>query len=635
MTNITWSDKVSGAGDSTGELSAADANEVKTAVNSKADQTALDTTNAAVALNTEKVSYPGPQDISGKQDIPAEGAFANGDKTKLDSIESNATADQTGAEIEALLDIELGGPGWKTPGGGAADDTPYDATSWDGNLDAPTKNAVRDKFESLSGAFPGFDTLQNDYGFDPASKQDDLDVPSQAEAEAGTATTERVWTAQRIAQAIAALAGGGTDDQNASEVPVTDSGDNYTGTNVETILAEIATILNSKQNTLTAASQAEMETGTEPGIRSMSPLRVAQAIAALAASLSFDEAGNYTLTGNWNFAAANVTLHSDVALDTDVTVANLVANDGSGDLANQSAFEAALGWVFAGGGAAGVTEVATLPGILVDDTLYAAIDTGDLTYKSTTGTYTLAGVYAADAATYSLTLDLEGVLAGDTVTVDGTPYSTDQVISGLSGSESITVAYGGTNSQITWTGTDGGDVTGSSPNFNINMNADKSIIGTFSAASGGNVVADAIVEFDAGTTAVPFIVAIYDNANNLLATSEQGTSAAGEVTVAITGGPTLVDATDYKVGIMVDAYGADILYNSGTGVAMEKDNTSATFPNPPDPSGANWDSSNTQLNIVLRNSSGTVLLGQLDGTDIETDLDFTSAVFVNTLTFTE
>ena len=35
--------------------------------------------------------------------------------------------------------------------------------------------------------------------------QADLDVPSQAEAEAGTATTERVWTAQRVAQAIAAV----------------------------------------------------------------------------------------------------------------------------------------------------------------------------------------------------------------------------------------------------------------------------------------------------------------------------------------------------------------------------------------------------------------------------------------------
>ena len=35
--------------------------------------------------------------------------------------------------------------------------------------------------------------------------QVDLDVPSQAEAEAGTATTERVWTAQLVAQAVAAL----------------------------------------------------------------------------------------------------------------------------------------------------------------------------------------------------------------------------------------------------------------------------------------------------------------------------------------------------------------------------------------------------------------------------------------------
>ena len=36
--------------------------------------------------------------------------------------------------------------------------------------------------------------------------QADLAVPSQAEAEAGTATTERAWTAERVGQAVAALA---------------------------------------------------------------------------------------------------------------------------------------------------------------------------------------------------------------------------------------------------------------------------------------------------------------------------------------------------------------------------------------------------------------------------------------------
>jgi hypothetical protein len=32
-----------------------------------------------------------------------------------------------------------------------ASDVAYDATTWDGNTDVPTKNAVRDKLESMSG----------------------------------------------------------------------------------------------------------------------------------------------------------------------------------------------------------------------------------------------------------------------------------------------------------------------------------------------------------------------------------------------------------------------------------------------------------------------------------------------------
>jgi hypothetical protein len=44
------------------------------------------------------------------------------------------------------------------------------------------------------------------------------DVVSQAEAEAGTATTERIWTAQRVAQAIAALASSGTTINNYASI---------------------------------------------------------------------------------------------------------------------------------------------------------------------------------------------------------------------------------------------------------------------------------------------------------------------------------------------------------------------------------------------------------------------------------
>ena len=46
-------------------------------------------------------------------------------------------------------------------------------------------------------------------GSELAGKQDDLAVPTQPEAEAGTATTERVWTAERVKQAIVALGGSG------------------------------------------------------------------------------------------------------------------------------------------------------------------------------------------------------------------------------------------------------------------------------------------------------------------------------------------------------------------------------------------------------------------------------------------
>ena len=43
-------------------------------------------------------------ELAGKQDIPAEGEFVDGDKTKLDGIEENATADQSDAEIKTAYE---------------------------------------------------------------------------------------------------------------------------------------------------------------------------------------------------------------------------------------------------------------------------------------------------------------------------------------------------------------------------------------------------------------------------------------------------------------------------------------------------------------------------------------------------
>ena len=43
------------------------------------------------------------------QQPPSEGAFVDGDKTKLDGIEANATADQTDEEIQDIVGAMLTG----------------------------------------------------------------------------------------------------------------------------------------------------------------------------------------------------------------------------------------------------------------------------------------------------------------------------------------------------------------------------------------------------------------------------------------------------------------------------------------------------------------------------------------------
>lgn len=101
-----------------------------------------------------KTAYEGEADTN---------AFTDAEQTKLSGIETGATADQTGAEIK---------------------------TAYEGEADT---NAFTDAEQTkLAGIATGAEV--------------NPDVVSQAEAEAGTATTERIFTAQRVAQAIAALA---------------------------------------------------------------------------------------------------------------------------------------------------------------------------------------------------------------------------------------------------------------------------------------------------------------------------------------------------------------------------------------------------------------------------------------------
>ena len=108
-------------------------------------------------------------------------AFTTALKTKLDAIESGATADQTGAEIKTLL-FAL----------------------------SDTNNLTDALLSKLNGIESAATADQSDSEIETAYNNQ-VSTVSQAEAEAGTSTTVRRWTAQRIAQAIAALAAGGGD----------------------------------------------------------------------------------------------------------------------------------------------------------------------------------------------------------------------------------------------------------------------------------------------------------------------------------------------------------------------------------------------------------------------------------------
>ena len=131
------------------------------------------------------------------------------EQTKLAGIETAATADQTGAEIKTAYEAEA------------------------------NTNAFTDVEQTkLSGIATGAEV--------------NPDVVSQAEAEAGTATTERIWTAQRVAQAIAALeTGGGGSSRSLVETVNLNSSQtldmDYVNTDVTTALTasrEITTISN-------------------------------------------------------------------------------------------------------------------------------------------------------------------------------------------------------------------------------------------------------------------------------------------------------------------------------------------------------------------------------------------------------
>lgn len=134
--------------------------------------------------------------IGGISDAQVKVAYENNaDTNEFDDAEQAKLAG-----VETAADVTDGVNVGEANAAAAAKATPVDADSIV-IIDSEASDVIKKTtFTQLKAFFkPYFDTLYNAL----------LSTVSQAEAEAGTATTDRNWTAQRVAQAIAALAAGG------------------------------------------------------------------------------------------------------------------------------------------------------------------------------------------------------------------------------------------------------------------------------------------------------------------------------------------------------------------------------------------------------------------------------------------
>jgi len=87
---------------------------------------ATDLTNSVGAGTVTIISSTGDDTIVPAATTSEAGVMSAADKTRLDNMEDNATADQTAAEIASALDTELGSSDWRTGGAGDMEVSTYD-----------------------------------------------------------------------------------------------------------------------------------------------------------------------------------------------------------------------------------------------------------------------------------------------------------------------------------------------------------------------------------------------------------------------------------------------------------------------------------------------------------------------------
>ena len=187
------------------------------------------------------------------------------------------------------------------------------------------------------------------------------DLVSQAEAEAGVATTIRAWTALRVRQAINVFvdsAPGVLDTLNELAAALGDDA-NFATT--------VTNSLAGKEPTQTAASQAEMEAGSSTALRSTTPQRIRQA-QAKSQTVSLASLGTATAAGDlplWNEIIVSLTGDLTLLAPTSPQAMQkiiylLTASGGARTLTLNAAIKTPTGSAFSGAIASGSTRLLEL-----------------------------------------------------------------------------------------------------------------------------------------------------------------------------------------------------------------------------------------------------------------------------------
>lgn len=143
---------------------------------------------------------------------------------------------------------------------------------------------------------------------------------SQAEAEAGVATTRRTWTAERVAQAIAALASGGTSTELLLGFALSDeTTDLETGEKIVAYIPEDCTITRVYASVGTAPTGAALTIDVEDGGSTI-----------LSSVISIAASGYYAETSTFTGSASAYTFSKNDLLTIDIDqVGSTVAGTGA------------------------------------------------------------------------------------------------------------------------------------------------------------------------------------------------------------------------------------------------------------------------------------------------------------------